>query len=168
MSEETEAPKSLDALEQSLGERHLLDFDPIEDQEVPEEWEPEESTELEYNEIAEIAYNAVTMYKNMMWPKQVTPLYEELSDADKEHLKLEVEEVMKTAHDPNDQAIARVKYAQVAMQKLSEGYYYSKEEGPEGSPEVVPWEYLPNHYKMPYFLFRDVALRLVRSVWNGR
>lgn len=166
--DKAEGARSLEELDAEMSGRNIVDFDPIGEQAVPEEWEIPESQDLDFDEIAEIAYNTVSMYKNLMFPKlPTTPLYEGLSSDDREHLKLEVQEVMNTAHDPNDQNIARVKYAQVAMRNLSEGLKYGAEPGEGLSPEVVPWEYLPNNYKMPYFLFRDVAVRLVRSVWSG-
>ena len=165
------ASKTFEQLENELGANvHQLNH--IEDLEIPseEDWEIPPVTDLSLDEIAEIAHNTVAMYKNMMWPQHdVTPLYEHLSDHDKGILKNEIHEIMQTANDPNDIPLARVKYAQEAMRLLSEGYSYAEEINHElkHSPEVVPWEYLKNNYRLPYLLFRDVAKRLITSVWSG-
>lgn len=172
--EEAVAPTSFEELEEEMGDvtPHRLEFNDIEDltEELDEEGNlPEPPPQLDMAHIAEIAHNTVAFYNAMMFPKNQAPLFSELSEEDQALLRTEVHEIMQTASNPDDVGVAKMKYAQRAMSLMAQGYSFGLEEDEENKKTrlVMPWEYLPNEYRMPVILFRNVAKTLVMSVWSG-
>lgn len=165
---------SFEELEEEMGDvkPHRLEFNDIEDltEELDEEGNlPEPPPQLDMSEIAEIAHNTVAFYNAMMFPKNAAPLFSELSEEDQISLRNEVHEIMQTASNPDDVGVAKMKYAQRAMSLMAQGYKFGMVEDEEKKETrlVMPWEYLPNEYRMPVILFRNVAKTLVMSVWSG-
>lgn len=171
--EDQNAVKSFDDLEEEMGDKtHRLEFNDIDDLTVDLDEEgnlPTPQPQLDMNEIAEVAHDAVFGYNVMMFPEKVHQRYCDLNEQDRAHLKQEVHEIMQTASNPDDTAVARLKHSQRAMSLLADGYIFSKDEDDANkkTPLVMPWEYLPNEYRMPVILFRNIAKTLVMSVWNG-
>jgi hypothetical protein len=167
--------KSFEDLEAELGdtEEGPKRFEFIEDLEAKAENEQLEadeghnSVQLDLNEISELAHNHVANYSKMMWPHKEFPLYQDLSDEEKLDLKRETYYIMEVASKIDIMEFAKAKHAQKAMLLLANGVSFGKEETETKSPIVMPWDYMPNEYRMPFFLYLETVKRLVVSVWNG-
>jgi hypothetical protein len=172
-----EKPKTFEELEAELGENLEEEdkvpkrFEFIEDLEMKaasDELEASRSPQLDLNEISELAHNNVARYRKMMWPDKEFPLYEDLSDEDKDELKRETFSIMEVASKIDIMEFAKAKHAQKAMSLLAQGVNFGMEETEKTSPIVMPWDYMPNEYRMPFFLYLETVKRLVVSVWNGQ